>query len=216
MIEQFLDSLGITHVGWAELPEKHRPYPALPYAVSFGVPLSAALVSSIQRGPTHTYFHHYRTTNAFLDHSALRLQLLLQSKGYNAVYVPASQTVDSEGMRGLFSHKMAATLAGLGGVGNNALFLSSTYGPALRLSTVLTDYPAEASPVAPNPCINCGLCVQACPAGALTGAVWQPGMPRDDLIDPRNCSAHMKKAYQSIGRGAVCGICMAVCPLCGK
>jgi epoxyqueuosine reductase QueG len=214
MIEPFLSSLGITHIGLAKIPEKFRPYPALPYAVSFGVPLSGALISSIQQGPTHTYFHHYRTTNAFLDQSSLRLQLLLQSQGYNAVYVPASQTVDSDGMRGLFSHKMAATLAGLGGIGQNALFVSSQCGPALRLSTVLTDYPAPAGSMVSNPCTNCGVCVQACPAGALTGAVWQPGMPRDELVDARKCSAHIKKAYRDIGRGAVCGICMAVCPLC--
>lgn len=216
MIEPFLNSIGITHVGHAEIPEKLRPFPGLPYAVSFGVPLSKTVVASIQEGPTHTYFHHYRTTNAFLDQAALRLQLLLESRGYHAVYVPASQSVSADGLSGLFSHKMAATLAGLGGVGQNALFVSNIYGPALRLSTVLTDYRAETGTMAANPCTNCGACVQACPAGALTGAAWQPGMPRYELIDASKCSAHMKKAYQNIGRGAVCGICMAVCPLCRK
>ena len=27
------------------------------------------------------------------------------------------------------------------------------------------------------------------------------------------CSAYMKKTYREIGRGAVCGICMAACPV---
>lgn len=116
-------------------------------------------------------------------------------------------------MRGLFSHKMAAVLAGLGGIGRSALFLSNEYGPALRLSTVLTDFPIETSSPVPSPCTNCGICVQKCPVGALTGRQWEPGLSRDELIDARKCSAYMKKAYQKIGRGAVCGICMAVCPL---
>jgi ferredoxin len=31
-------------------------------------------------------------------------------------------------------------------------------------------------------------------------------------MDYRARSEHMKKAYQHIGSGAVCGICMRVCP----
>lgn len=214
MLEDFIRELGIDHFGYALIPEENRPFPHLPAAVSLGVPLSKTVVSSIREGPTHTYFHHYRTTNAYLDNAAIRLMLFIEKRGYNAVYIPASQTVDAEGVRALFSHKMAAALSGLGGIGQNALFISNQYGPALRLSTVLTDLPLPAGLPLQNPCTNCGICVQACPSGALTGQTWRPGIPREELVDAQKCSAHMKKAYRSIGRGAVCGICMAVCPLC--
>ncbi len=214
MIEEFIEKLGVHHFGAALVPSGLRPFPHLPYAISLGIPLSKTVVSSIRNGPTHTYFHHYRTTNAYLDNAAVRLMLFIEKQGSNAVYVPASQTVDSEGIRGLFSHKMAAALAGLGGIGQNALFISNQYGPALRLSTVLTDFPLQTGFPIANPCTECGICVQACPSGALTGERWYPGISRDELVDAKKCSAHMKKAYQSIGRGAVCGICMAVCPLC--
>lgn len=213
-IEKFLNESGIDHFGFCEIPPRHRPFPHLPYAISLGVPLPKPIVASIEEGPTHTYFHTYRTTNAFLDQTALRLVLEIESSGYNAVYVPASQTVDSDGIRALFSHKMAAVLSGLGGIGQNALFVSNKHGPALRLSTVLTDYPVKAGSMCENPCINCGICVQKCPCGALTGTPWKPGVPRDELLDAKKCSNYMKKAYRDIGRGAVCGICMAVCPLC--
>ena len=214
MLEDFIKDLGIDHFGFAAVPEKYRPFPHLPTAVSLGVPLSKTVVASIHGGPTKTYFHHYRTTNTHLDNAAFRLMLFIEKQGYNAVYVPASQTVDSDGIRGLFSHKMAAVLSGLGGIGQNALFISERCGPALRLSTVLTDYPVQAGSQMQNPCTNCGICVQACPAGALAGAAWYPGIPRDELVDAKKCSLYMKKAYRSIGRGGVCGICMAVCPLC--
>ncbi len=206
--------MGVHHFGAALVPSGLRPFPHLPYAISLGIPLSKTVVSSIRNGPTHTYFHHYRTTNAYLDNVALRLMLFIEQQGKNAVYIPASQTVDPDGLRGFFSHKMAAVLSGLGGIGKNALFISDRFGPALRLSTVLTDYPVKTGSPAQNPCINCSLCVKACPSGALTGEAWYPGIPRDDLIDAKKCSLHMKKAYRHIGRGAVCGICMAVCPLC--
>jgi len=214
MLDKFIGGLGIDHFGYALIPEAYRPFPHLSSAVSLGVPLSRMVVSSIREGPTQTYFHHYRTTNAYLDNAAIRLMLHIEKLGYNAVYIPASQTIDSEGIRGLFSHKMAATLAGLGGIGQNALFISDRHGPALRLSTVLTDLPLPAGPQAENPCTGCGICVQACPAGALAGGQWFPGIPRDELVDAKKCSTHMKQSYGSIGRGAVCGICMAVCPLC--
>jgi epoxyqueuosine reductase QueG len=214
MLNEFISGLGIQHYGMAKIPAEYRPFKHLPYAVSLGIPLSKTVVSSIRSGPTHTYFHHYRTTNAYLDNAAIRLMLFIENHGYNAVYVPASQTVDQKGIRGLFSHKMAATLAGLGGIGQNALFLSNEYGPALRLSTVLTDYPLQTGFMEINPCTNCGVCVKACPSGALTGTQWYPGIAREELVDARKCSVYMKKAYQTIGRGAVCGICMAVCPLC--
>lgn len=213
-IEKFLGDSGINHFGFCEVPSQYRPFPELPYAVSLGVPLSKTIVKSIQGGPTPTYFHTYRTTNAFLDQAALRLVLEIERGGHNAVYVPASQTVDADGIRGLFSHKMAAVLSGLGGIGQNALFISNQYGPALRLSTILTDHPVPIGTRCENPCTNCGICVQKCPCGALTGTSWEPGVPRDEILDAKKCSNYMKKAYRDIGRGAVCGICMAVCPLC--
>ena len=214
MLDKLIKKLGVPYFGFALIPSELRPFKQLPYAISLGVALSKTIVSSIRSGPTHTYFHHYRSTNAYLDNVALQLMLWIEQQGKNAVYIPASQTVDSEGLRGLFSHKMAATLSGLGGIGQNALFISNRFGPALRLSTVLTDYPLKTGAPAQNPCTNCGLCVKSCPTGALTGETWFPGISRDELIDAKKCSLHMKKAYRNIGRGAVCGICMAVCPLC--
>lgn len=208
-IQSFLLRHGVGQVGFCELNQEN-PFD-LPYAVSFTVPLSDAVVDSITDAPTHTYFHHYRSVNSYIDHLALRVGLLLQAEGYRYVAIPASQSV--EGLQGIFSHKYAAVRAGLGAVGKSGLFLSSVYGPRVRLGTVLTDYPFSVSEVTPVcPCGDCNLCAKACPAMAITGQPWTPDAPREEILDVMACSRHMKEHYQKIGRGAVCGICMKVCP----
>jgi epoxyqueuosine reductase QueG len=57
----------------------------------------------------------------------------------------------------------------------------------------------------------CTICRDACPAGAITGEEYIPGHERKEIFDAKKCSEHMK-TYKNIGRGAVCGICMSVCP----
>ncbi len=213
MIEQLTSLLlaeGAGEVGYS-LIVPPAEYGTLPYAVSIVVPLSDAVMDTVTAGPTHTYFHHYRTVNAFLDRLALRAGLFLEQHGGRYVCVPASQSI--EGLSGLFSHKEAAIKAGLGTIGRSALFLSDRFGPRVRLATVLTDLDVSAGfrPLSEkNPCENCHACVSACPAMAISGKTFSE--EGNHILDRNACSMHMKKAYQKIGRGAVCGICVSVCP----
>ncbi len=208
-LQSLLETHGAGQVGFCHL-EAENPF-HLPYAVSFTIPLSNAIVDSITSAPTHTYFHHYRSVNSYIDHLSLKIGMMLGAEGHQYVPIPASQSV--EGTQGIFSHKYAATQAGLGAVGKSGLFLSTKHGPRVRLGTVLTDYVFETSPhKSVCPCGDCRLCVSACPAMAITGALWEPNAPRDEIIDAKACSQYMKQQFQHIGRGSVCGICMKVCP----
>jgi len=67
--------------------------------------------------------------------------------------------------------------------------------------------------ILPSPCQNCHLCVDACPAGAISGKTWTPNRTREEMFAPEKCSNYMKRAFQHIGRGAVCGVCIRVCPM---
>ena len=208
-IETFLKQNGAGDVGFCSLDGKNDFN--MPSAVSFVIPLSDAIVNSIYDAPTHTYFHHYRTVNAHIDSVSLKTGFILERSGFNYVPVPASQSVG--GTFGMFSHKYAATLSGLGSIGKSGLFISNKFGPRVRLGTILTD--ADFGVENADACCLCGdcrECVKSCPAQAITGEVWAPGDDRSVIIDAKACSDYMKKAFQHIGRGAVCGICMRVCP----
>lgn len=206
---------GVSDVGFSRIPD--GPFGENSYAVSIVINLSTAVVEEIDTAPTHTYFHHYRTVNAFIDNVSLRVGLMLQANGYKYIPVGASQSINKDGWnyKGRYSHKKAASLAGLGGIGKNSLFLHRKYGANVRLGTILTNCPFEIKEVEyKSPCIECDACVNACPSGAIKGDLWQPGMERSDVFDPQKCSEYMKNEYKNIGRGAVCGICMSVCPAC--
>ena len=54
-------------------------------------------------------------------------------------------------------------------------------------------------------CKNCG-------AMAIKNVNYCEGMTREDIFDAKACSDYMKDKFKHIGRGAVCGVCMKVCP----
>lgn len=214
-LQALLTANGASLVGFSSLGEKAPPeYPSLCYAVTIVRRLSDTIVSTIGSRPTMMYFQHYRITNTKLDLLALDAVDFIEKHGYAALPIAASQSTndDKEAYRGLFPHKTAAVLAGLGFIGKNGLFITEAYGSKVRLATVLTDMPLIPSGhVLSSRCGDCEICKNACPAGAIAGLRYEYGAPRDTIFDARRCSEHMK-TYKDIGRGAVCGICMSVCP----
>jgi epoxyqueuosine reductase len=213
-IINFLKTNGVADAGFARISD--GPFGNDTFAVSLVIRLSDSVIDEISDKPTYTYFHHYRTVNAFIDRMCLQVGFILQKYGYNYIAIPASQSINKNGWnyQGRYSHKKAAVLAGLGGIGKNVLFLHKDYGARVRLGTVFTDCPFEAEKnEIISPCIDCDLCVNACPSGAIKGVMWHDGIERSEMFDPEKCSSFMKKEFQHIGRGAVCGICMKVCPV---
>ncbi|MBE7027492.1 MAG: epoxyqueuosine reductase [Ruminococcaceae bacterium] len=206
-------SLGVSDIGFAPC-KPLEDYEGLNNSISIVVKLSDAVINAIDNAPTHTYFHHYRTVNAFIDHVLLRIGLLLEQNGYRYVPVAASQSIN--GTKGLLSHKMQAVKAGLGTIGKNALFLSEKFGPRVRLGTIITDCDLSKGfnqKVYKDACLGCNLCVSECPAMALSGRKFSFDSPDVPIIDSLACSKFMKEKFQHIGRGVVCGICMKVCPM---
>jgi epoxyqueuosine reductase len=214
-IKVLLQNSGVCDVGFAKVPDGPA---GLQYAVSIVLPLSDAVVDEITDAPTYTYFHHYRTVNAYIDSLLLQTGLVLQNNGYRYMPVAASQSMPVDGNRthmGRYSHKKAAVLAGLGSIGKSTLFLHRTHGPRVRLGTLFTDCPLPVSESMTHPsCGECRICVEACPARAIRGVDWEEGIQRSDMFDADVCNKYMRDHFMKIGRGSVCGICVNVCPRC--
>lgn len=217
-LAKLLEELGVYDYAFGDLKGLvPSQYATLETGLSFAIPLSHIVMDEISDfEPTHVYFHHYRTVNAFIDHVALRLIMCLQREGYDAIAIPASQSINMPGFdyEGLFQHRTAATRAGLGWIGKNGSLIHKEHGPRIRLGTVLTNARvAYNQPINASLCGDCMACVLKCPAMALTGMNWTLGVDREDLLNAEVCSKHMSKHYKHIGRGVVCGICLKVCPV---
>ena len=218
-LKEYISSLEVSEFGFADISsakagtffELQPGTENFNYAVSIAVALSPAVLRGITNKPTHYYFHHYRTVNAHIDSLLLKIGMFIQNQGYEYFPVGASQSVN--GYQGLFSHKTAARLAGLGYIGKNAMFISDRFGMGIRLGTLLTNAPLEtATQLSTSSCGGCNICVNSCPAMALTGESFSDSNPDVTLIDRHTCSEYMKDNFQRIGRGSVCGICMRNCP----
>ncbi|MPM14916.1 Epoxyqueuosine reductase [bioreactor metagenome] len=215
-IEEMLKGNGVYDVGFSVLPDAPE---SLPYAVSIIVALSDAVVDEIGEAPTYTYYHHYRTVNAYIDRMLLQTGMLLQKEGFMYIPIAASQSIntgDGRTHEGRYSHKKAAVSAGLGTIGKSTLFLHYRLGPRVRLGTLFTDCPlAESAKTAASVCGSCELCVRACPAHAIKGTQWQEGLERGAMFDADACNNYMRQHFMKIGRGAVCGLCMKACKYSG-
>ena len=220
-IESLTKGLGGSFVGFSDvgeiLPDTLKKYP---YAITFGIRLSDAIIDEIEDKPTYTYFNHYRSVNALIDQIGLRIMLFIQDIGYKAYTIPASQSIPDAPVpySAIFPHKTGAVVSGMGWIGKNGLFIHKNFGPRVRLGTVLTNLhlaefnPALKSGILESRCGTCNKCVRACPAMALTGNTWHIGVKREDIVDAKACSEYMNKNFKHIGRGSVCGICIKVCP----
>lgn len=180
-IKEIMTALGADLCGIASAerfenaPEGFRPtdiYKGCGSVVVFGkrLPRTAAEMS-----PRILYMQANSRSKETLDRIAYQASLEFENLGLKAVAVPSDgpyehwDAEESEG-RGLLSMRHAAALAGLGTLGKNTLLMNRDYGNWINLGAVLIDKVLESDPLAEPICIEgCRICLDKCPAGALTG-----------------------------------------------
>ena len=209
--------------GFADLsgviPESFGDYQ---YGISIGKKLDDRIVNGILGGPTLEYYRHYREMNEDLAELTKAIARDLKQIGIETICAEPTVTterLDTElagTLRTNLSHKMVATRAGLGWIGKSDLFVSRTFGPRLRLVSILTNTPlvSNAEPVDKSRCGNCRICMDRCPAGAINGKLWDITVDRDEFFDAFKCREKCKEfgeVYLKMNV-RVCGICVAVCP----
>lgn len=208
---------GANLVGFADvgaLPQSARK--GFPRAVCLGVALTPGVAARIPTGPHQDYDDEYQHRNAQLDALGRFLEEWLAQRGFEAYSVSRARTTfgPENDFTSFLQHKTVARLAGLGWVGKGAVLVTPQYGTAVRLVSVLTNAPFETGqPLKGRSCGTCTACQQACPAGAIHGVSWRPGVPRSHLVNAASCDATMEKRRTGTDiQRAACGLCLAACP----
>lgn len=184
------------------------------HALSLIMQMEPSVMAELHHGPTTAYTVLYTQVNLRIDALAAELTRALIRAGYSAWALPASIRSDPINIRGDFQHKTAATRSGLGWIGRNCQLVTKKWGPWVRLGTVLTDAPFEpGKPMERSLCGKCMECVNSCPADALKGGDWRPGVERDVILDAWACDAYKKDNFSGHHGGHTCGICTNACPM---
>ena len=181
----------------------------LPRAISIGMQLCDGIVE--QHTPDEPrrhslYWHHvYEVISRALDFLAYDVARWLIEKGFKAFPVPASAPYNFDKLEGIFSHKLAAHLAGVGWIGKSCLLLTDRFGPRVRLVSVLTDAPLDAGTPFDRACGKCHVCVDTCPVKAFTGVEFRADEGREVRFDVFKCSEYRREHP--------CGLCVSSCPM---
>jgi len=128
---------------------------------------------------------------------------------------------------GPFSHRHAATRAGLGEFGYNNLVLTREFGPRQRLNSIVTDAELVPDPLITEPiCLRdkCGLCLKACIMECITmrddpSVIDYRSIEKDDQsrifidtpakTDPTLC----RRRREGRPHSPIRGDCVRVCPI---
>jgi epoxyqueuosine reductase QueG len=214
---EWMDAQNIALWGAADLRSLSTPLgpkgKGFPFALSWAIPMNPQIMVSIQNGPNQAYADEYARVNNHINDLSVALSAEIEDRGFRSRPLAASDRTDTVKIKGDFPHKTAATRAGLGWVGRHCQLITRPFGPWIRLGTVFTDIELPCGPTTERDfCGRCTRCVKACPAGALTGNAWYPGLPREKMLDAQACDQWKKDHYYRYHKGHNCGICSAVCP----
>lgn len=201
----------------------HERFKGYDYGIVVGKKLDDRIIDSVITGPNMEYYKLYVDTNQYLSGLVKELAEELMALGIKSLAInPTQNEIDraddyDQTLRHTFSHKMIATRAGLGWIGKTDLLISRKFGPRLRLASILVDYPLKPlnPPIDKSECGECNLCVEACPAQAANGKLWNIHVDRDEFYSARKCKETANRlSIERINQDMrLCGICVSICPV---
>ena len=144
-------------------------YPWTKTLLGFVVRMNREPIRSPARSVANIEFHH---SGLEVDEVGRRVVQRLEAKGIRAVSPAMGFPMEMYQFPSaiwIVSHKTVAVAAGLGHMGVHRNLIHPKFGNFILLGTVLigaeaTEYDA---PIDYNPCLECRLCVTACPVGAI-------------------------------------------------
>lgn len=193
-LEAGADDVGLVAIDRPELDDQRadilKAFPATRTLVSFVCRMNREPIRSPTRSTANLEFH--QTTDRVND-VAREVVRRLEVEGIRALNPAAGFPMEMSQFPGkvwLVSHKPVAIAAGLGRMGIHRNVIHPKFGNFIILGTVLVaaDVTAQSQPVDFNPCLECKLCVVACPVGAI-----KP----DGQFDPSACLTHNYREFMS-------------------
>ena len=172
-LEAGADDVGFVSLERPELDDQRddilRAFPRARALVSFVVRMNREPIRSPARSIANLEFHH---TGDEVNDIARTLVAALEAEGVAALNPSMGFPMEMSEFPGkiwVVSHKPVAVAAGLGHMGIHRNVIHPKFGNFILLGTVIVDRPIDEDGVAltDNPCLECKLCVAACPVGAI-------------------------------------------------
>ena len=174
MLEAGADDVGFVEIDRPEVADQRgdilRFFPSTKSLISIVCRMNREPIRSPARSVANLEFHH---TGEQVNDVAHRIVAVLEREGIRAVNPAMGFPMEMDRFPGkiwVVSHKPVAVAAGLGHMGIHRNVIHPKFGNFILLGTVLLD--AEVSeyhrPIDFNPCLECKLCVAACPVGAIS------------------------------------------------
>ncbi|HEY7536007.1 MAG TPA: 4Fe-4S binding protein, partial [Thermodesulfobacteriota bacterium] len=172
-LESGADDVGFVEIDRPEIADEREQILAVfPYTktlVSFVCRMNREPIRSLARSVANLEFHH---TGEEVNDVARNVVASLERRGIRAMNPAMGFPMEMDRFPGkvwVVSHKLVAVAAGLGQMGIHRNVIHPKFGNFILLGTILTE--AEVSkydkPIHYNPCLECKLCVAACPTGAI-------------------------------------------------
>jgi ferredoxin len=167
------DDVGFVAIGRRELDDQRadilRLYPWTKGLISIVCRMNREPIRSPARSVANLEFHH---TGERTNETARAIVAALEAKGHRAVNPAMGFPMEMDRFPGkiwVVAHKSVAVAAGLGKMGIHRNVIHPKFGNFILLDTVLVDseISEENPPLDYNPCLECKLCVAACPVGAI-------------------------------------------------
>src|SRR5205823_1397668 len=166
-------------------------FPPAKSLLSFVCRMNREPIRSPARSVANLEFHH---TGDHVNEVARKVVAALEQQAVRAVNpamgFPMEMARFSTGKIWVVSHKPVAVAAGLGHMGIHRNVIHPRFGNFILLGTVLVAAEATAydQPLSYNPCLECKLCVAACPVGAISP---------DGGFNFANCLTHNYRDFMS-------------------
>lgn len=145
--------------------------PAAKTLLSFVVGMNPASIQSPARSVANLEFHHAGDETNEIARRIVEGLREFGGRGLNPAMGFPMEMHRFPGKIWVVSHKRIAEAAGLGKMGIHRNVIHPRLGNFILLGTVITDLEIEpeqqSQPVDYNPCLECKLCVAACPVGAI-------------------------------------------------